>query len=96
MKLVLIVYTADIDRQILIALKQAGCDRYTKLDNLTGVGDSGSKLGTAIGPGTNKMTMLLMEDGRVEDLCVRLENLKRSFLRKQGLKVMVLPVERWI
>lgn len=96
MKMVFIIYTADIDRQILIALKQAGCARYTKLDNIMGVGESGAKLGTAIGPGTNKMVMLLMEAEPAKELCGRLANLKKSFLRKQGLKVMVLPVEMTI
>lgn len=93
MKLVFIIYTADIDRQILIALKQAGCGRYTKLDGVLGVGESGSKLGTAIGPGTNKIVMLLLEEPVVRELGARLANLKKSFLKKQGLKVVVLPVE---
>lgn len=96
MKLIFVIYTADIDRQILITLKQAGCRNYTQMDKVTGVGDSGAKLGTAIGPGSNKMVMLLLEDGQVKDLCVRLENLKKSFLKKQGLKVVVLPVEQTI
>lgn len=96
MKMIFVIYTADIDRQILIALKQAGCRNYTQIDRVQGVGDSGAKLGTAIGPGSNKLVMLLLEDAQVKDLCLRLENLKKSFLKKQGLKVIVLPVEQTI
>lgn len=96
MKMFFIIYSTDIDRQILITIKQAGCKNYTKLENIVGVGDSGAKLGTAIGPGTNKIILMLVEDARVDDLCLRLANLKKSFLRKQGLKVIVLPVEQTI
>jgi len=96
MKMFFIIYSTDIDRQILITLKQAGCKNYTQLEKVVGVGESGAKLGTAIGPGTNKAALILVEDSQVEDLCIRLENLKRSFLKKQGLKVIVLPVERTI
>ncbi|HAT71659.1 MAG TPA: hypothetical protein DCS63_02455 [Elusimicrobia bacterium] len=96
MKMFFIIYSTDIDRQVLITLKQSGCKNYTQFENIVGVGDSGAKLGTAIGPGTNKVVMILVEDAQVKDLCVRLENLKKSFLRKQGLKVIVLPVEQII
>lgn len=96
MKLFLIIYSADIDRQILITLKQAGCKNYTQMDKVVGVGESGSKLGTAIGPGTNKIVLMLVEDAQVKDLCAQLRNLKKSFLKKQGLKVIVMPVEMTI
>lgn len=96
MKMFFIIYSADIDRQILITLKQSGCTNYTQFEKTVGVGDSGAKLGTAIGPGTNKVIMILVEDAQVKELCLRLGNLKKSFLRKQGLKVIVLPVEETI
>lgn len=96
MKMFFIIYSTDIDRQILITIKQAGCKNYTKLENIVGVGASGAKLGTAIGPGTNKIILMLVEDAQVKDLSLRLENLKKSFLKKQGLKVIILPVEQTI
>jgi len=96
MKMFFIIYSTDIDRQILITIKQAGCKNYTKLENIVGVGTSGAKLGTAIGPGTNKIILMLVEDAQVKDLSLRLENLKKSFLKKQGLKVIILPVEQTI
>jgi len=96
MKAVLIIYTSDIDTQIMIALKQAGITNYSKWESIVGVGSSGAKLGTAIGPGTNKMLFLLLAEEKIEELLPRFENLKKSFLEKQGLKIVVLPVEKVI
>jgi len=92
MKLLLIIYSEDIDRQVLIALRQAGAKNFTQWEKVLGVGSSGVRLGTEVGPGTNKMVLTLIKDEDTESLLERLRNLKQSFLRRQGLKVIVLPV----
>jgi len=92
-KLIFVIYSEDIDRQVMVLLKQAGISSYTLWERVLGTGSAGAKLGNEVGPGTNKMLMALVEEGRVKSLLERLTNLKKSFLRRQGLKTIVLPID---
>jgi len=92
-KLLFVIYSEDIDRQVMVLLKQAGISSYTNWERVLGTGSAGAKLGNEAGPGTNKMMMALVDSARLKSLLERLSNLKKSFLSRQGLKIIVLPVD---
>jgi len=63
MKLIFVVYSEDINRQVMLLLKQVGVERFTQWERVLGAGTAGARLGNEVAPGTNKMLMAVIEDG---------------------------------
>lgn len=96
MDLLLVIYSEEIDKQMMAILKQTGVAGYTKWELVTGLGSSGAKLNNPIGPGSNKMLLMALEESTSKELLGRLKRIKESLLEKQGLKVIILPIKEVI
>ena len=93
MKMVVVIYGAESDEDVMAALKAAGIDRYTKLCEARGEGqETQPKLATHIWPGKNNVLLLAVEDEAVPEVVRVVRELKREHPRA-GVKAFVAPVE---
>lgn len=68
MKRVEIIFEESNENEIMMILRQAGVENYTRFHGVTGKGASGEKLGNAIGPGINNVIVVYVDEevaGRV-------------------------------
>ncbi|MEW6410033.1 MAG: PG0541 family transporter-associated protein [Nitrospirota bacterium] len=96
MKMVTIIYDSEIDNQMMVILKRANVEKYTKIEDVRGVGSSGAKLNNPIGPGINSMVIVVVDDNTAESLKKSLSALKKSTIEKSGFKAIITPVEEFI
>ena len=95
MKLLIIIYEADFDEEIMefISSKNLG---YTKWDRVLGKGKSSSpRLDDTIWPGFNITLAVMVEDDRGEDLVYTLRELSEK-IGEKGFKVFEMPVVKII
>ena len=69
---------------------------YTEIPEVLGSGERGRRLGTRAHPGTSAVILTAVESGKAEELISALEALARSCSPEEGIRVLVLPVERMI
>lgn len=92
MEMLLVVYNASIDDEMLEALKRAGMKCYTKFINLRGAGEcSEPRLNTQVWPGTNSMLLVCIEPAQKEGLLAAVRHMK-DLHREEGVKAFFLPV----
>jgi hypothetical protein len=92
MEMLLVVYNAWIDDEMLEALKQAGMKYYTRFTNLHGEGESSEpRLDTQVWPGTNSMLLVCVEPAGKETLLEAVRRMK-NIHREEGVRAFVLPV----
>lgn len=91
-EMLLVVYNAWIEDEMLEALKQAGMNCYTKFTNLHGAGEcSEPRLDTQIWPGTNSMLLVCVEPAQKEALLQAVRRMKEIH-REEGVRAFILPV----
>lgn len=94
MKAVFVIYNEALDSKILSALSELGVEQYTKFPKILGVGkNSEPHLNDLIWPGANTGLLILIEDLKVGKIFAQMKNLKAEHV-KEGLKVLVMPVEQ--
>ena len=92
MKMVMIVYSAVADDDILEHLKGHGLSGYTKLKSACGVGsETEPKLKTHTWPGDNNVLFVAAEDSDVERILAGLGELKKMHTRA-GIRGFVMPL----
>ncbi len=93
MKLVMVIYGASIDDEVMEVLHKLQIKKYTKLHNLTGQGETAEPhLNTAIWPGENLQLTIVLEEDKKDKLLQEVKILSQQFARV-GIKAFVLPVE---
>jgi len=93
MKLVLIVYSAALEAQVLEALERIGANTYTKLPRIHGVGThSPPHLDTHVWPGTNNGLLIATDEESKDRILKEIGGLKAAHQR-EGIKAFVMPVE---
>jgi nitrogen regulatory protein PII len=98
MKMIFIVYNAAVAEEVMEALGEIGVENYTKWDRVLGKGAfSGSHFDSDVWPGVNNMLAVAVEDGTGDKILVKLRELKgKEYLRKEGIRAFVLPLEEMV
>jgi len=91
-EMILVVFNASIEDEILEALKEAGMKCYTKLPGVQGEGEcSEPRLDSHVWPGTNTMYLLIVDPGERDPILGAVRRLKEVH-RDEGVSAFVLPV----
>lgn len=93
MKLVMVIYGASIDDEVMEVLHKLQIKKYTKLQGLIGQGQTAEPhLNNAIWPGENFQLEIVLDENIKDKLLQEIKNLSQQFARV-GIKAFVLPVE---
>lgn len=93
MKLLMIIYSAAADDEVLNTLKKAGVRAYTKMLEAYGEGsETEPKLGTHYWPGRNNILFIAADKQEVDVITDTLSILKKEH-PKAGIRSFILPVE---
>lgn len=93
MKMVMIVYNAAIDEEVMNCLEACSIDSFTKWQKVLGKGKlSSAHLDSSVWPGVNNVCMAVIDDNKVPVALDKIKALRLS-LSKEGIKAFVLPVE---
>jgi nitrogen regulatory protein PII len=96
MRMLLIIYSAAADDDVVTALKKAGVKAYTKTQEAYGEGsETEPKLGTHYWPGRNNILFIAADKDEIDVITETLSMLKREH-PKTGIRVFILPVEEQI
>lgn len=96
MKMVLILCPDSRLEEIRALLDEHHLQGYTELDGLRGCGTTGKRLGTRAHPGSSAMVFAAVEASKTEELVAALGEFCRTCADAEGVRVLVLPVERMI
>ncbi len=69
---------------------------YTEIPEVLGSGITGKHMGTRAWPGTSAVVLTAVAASKADELVTALESLAKSCSPEEGLRVLVLPVERMI
>lgn len=76
MKRVEIIFDESNENEIMMILRQARVENYSRFHNITGHGSSGSKLNNAVGPGINNVVVVYVEDDAAERITTSVKRFK--------------------
>ncbi len=92
-QMILVVFNASIEEEMLDALKEGGMECYTKLPGIQGVGAcSEPRLDSHVWPGTNTMYLIVVDEGGRDPILEAVRRLKEVH-REEGVSAFVLPVD---
>jgi len=93
MKAVLIVHNTAIDDEVDEALSKLGVVCYTKFTNVLGKGTlSGTHLNTAVWPGVNCATLVVVEQAKAKQIIEIIRQMRQT-LGPEGLKAFAWEIE---
>jgi len=96
MRMCVLIYCEVADEAVISAVKKAGVNGYTKLEEAQGEGtETEPKLGTHCWPGKNNLLLMALQDGQVQGLGDLIRKFKRNHPRA-GLRGFLLPLEEFI
>ncbi len=96
MKMLLLIYDAVFEDDVMEALEQGGRPGYTQWRRVLGRGERAEpRLDDGVWPGFNNALMIAVEDGWAGELAARLRELRLSG-GVAGLSLYALPVEQLI
>ncbi len=94
MKLLILVYDAVFEEEVMEALEATGRLGYTQWRRVLGRGERAEpRLDDGVWPGFNNALMIALEEAQAEELATRLEELRKSG-QVGGLSLYALPVEQ--
>jgi len=94
MKMVLMVYYVGIHNEVMETLDDLGVCTYTRWSEVEGRISCGDpREGSQVWPGTNSAVMVVVEDGAVDSILLRLEEFNRG-REGEGVDAYVLDVAR--
>ena len=95
MKMLMIVCETGIDYRVVKVLDEAHVPGYTRYSGVSGVGETGRRLGSPIMPGQNTVFLSVMSDELAQQVTEKLKELVDSFeeRRKPALRVFAMPAE---
>jgi len=96
MRLLMIVYDAAFEQEVMAVLEKGGPVGYTKWSRVLGQGErSEPRLDQAVWPGYNQVVMTVLPQERAQALAGELADLRQEE-RAVGLSVYALPVEQLV
>ena len=94
MKAVLIVHNMAIDEEVNSALSALGIDCYTKFTKVLGKGKvSGPHLNTAVWPGANNATLVIVEQEKAAEIMQKIREMAAQSYGREGLKAFMWQIE---
>ena len=96
MKLILLIYNAAIEAEVMECLAECEIGTYTKILRMHGTGtNSDPHLDSPVWPGFNNGLFIAVPDDRKEELLKKMKVFKQKNI-KEGVKVLILPLEEVI
>ena len=95
MKMVMLVYNHALDDEMFDVLKESGITHYTKVEGVTGSGDSGPHMGTNIWPAINNMLFIAVDPGQLKTLHAAGKELAEKFPGEGMRGFMFTLAEMW-
>lgn len=93
MYLILIIVNVSLESETLELLSKIGINKYTKLQNLTGIGGhSEPHLNTQVWPGTNSMILVAVDKELKNQVLDKIKEFKTKH-EILGVKLFALPLE---
>lgn len=68
MKMVMLVYNHALDEEMLDSLQSSGIEHFTKIEGVTGSGESGPHMGTNIWPAANNLIFAAVDANQLKIL----------------------------
>ena len=96
MKMVLIICPETRIDEVRELLDEHHLEGYTELSDVRGSGTTGKRLGTRAYPGSSCMVFVVVEGSKVDELLEALETFCRRCSGAEGVRALVLPVEKLI
>jgi nitrogen regulatory protein PII len=96
MKLVVIVCAGSKLEEVRRLVDEHEVHGYTEIPEAHGSGATGRKMGSRAWPGTSSMIFTAVEDSKADELVEALQAFSRTCSPEEGIRVMVLPVERFV
>lgn len=95
MKMLMIVCETGIDYRVVRILDEVHVPGYTRYSGVSGVGETGRRLGSPIMPGQNTVFLSVMPEEMAHEVVERIKQLVESFeeRRKPALRVFAMPAE---
>jgi hypothetical protein len=96
MKMILFVYNAPLEEEIMAGLGAANIHYYTKWEKVLGTGKSSDpRMDTNVWPGYNSALLIYCEDQQLANIKETLKNMKKK-LPKGSVSAYVWPLEEVI
>ena len=96
MKMLLILCPSSKLDEVRELIDEHEVQGYSEISDIRGAGETGKHLGTRAWPGTSCMIFAAVESEKADELIDAVEKLCLSCSPNEGMRVMVLPVERMI
>ena len=96
MKMILIICPEARTEDLRKLLDEHHLEGYTELSDVRGAGTTGKRLGTRAYPGSSCMVFVVVEGAKVDELLEALEDFCGRCSDAEGVRALVLPVERAI
>lgn len=93
MKMLMIICPEDRRDQIRNVIAAHDVHAYTEFQHVTGEGETGKRLDTHAWPGTSRVILTVVPDGKRAELLEALRECERSLMPGEGMQAFVLPVE---
>jgi hypothetical protein len=91
-EMILVVFNASIEEEILDALRAAGMDCYTKIPGVHGAGScSEPRLDSHVWPGTNTVYLIAVQAEEREPILNAVRKVKEVH-REEGISAFILPL----
>ena len=96
MKLLVIFCSGSRIDEVRRLVEAHGAHGFTEIPEALGAGATGRHMGTRAYPGTSTTILTAVEAGKADELVEALREWSKSCTADEGIRVLVLPVERMI
>ncbi len=96
MKLLVITCASERVDELLKVIDEHEVHAFTEMPGLRGSGTTGRHMGTRAFPGTVSLILTAVSADKADELVRALEGMAQSCAPGEGLRVLVLPVEKMV
>lgn len=96
MKMLMICCSGSRLEELRALVERHGIRGYSEIPSVHGIGQTGRHMGSRAWPGTCAMLISAVEDGKADELMQAIETFRSGCLPEEGVRAMLLPVERMV
>ena len=96
MKMLMICCAGSRMEELRTLVEQHGIRGYSEIPAVHGIGHTGRHMGTRAWPGTCAMLISAVEDAKADELMRAIEAFRSGCRSEEGVRAMLLPVERMV
>ena len=89
--LMIAICDQGVEPDVMPVLEAFGIKHYTKISDVSGVGETGRREGNAVWPGQNTVLLMAMPSEKVDPLIERLHAVRDSYPLTPGMRFIVVP-----